>query len=660
MKHHAGIIIGINHYQYFQPLNFAQQDAQQLHQFLVEAGGFTSELCVEMTETSPHMDDRPTYPTRKNLGWMIDNICRHQLRSGDVLWFFFSGYGVTWEGEDYLMPIDGNPNDIPGTGIWMRSLLETLKATPADRVFVLLDANHATGCMNGKGMGQRTAELAQELEMPTVLSCQIDQFSRETASLELGFFTSALLDALRTGCKTLDSLEQYLSSYLPQLSEQNFRPQQNPLWVVYPPATLKEAVLPESNAEENPVAAVPEETQETRTPIISEENQSGSQPLPEVTGDGRNQTEYSTSEPQPLPEVMDNLGQNNPEEDARTDRSEETIPDPTDSEPIAIEETASSPTPSEPISIEETASSPTPSETPMSKKPKNQLKSFLDLDNDRLWIGMVVVGVILILAGGIGLAKLSEYLDKQESATPMSGDNTTEPVNDPTSQDPPQAASHSTKLTAPSNPETFSLSNPEPSPTQVTLPNSDRVVAIENAQASTFLDAIEKARQIRPSDPTYEQAQENIQNWSQVILDIAKVRTVKGNFSDAIAAAKLVPNDAPTIRAEAEQLQGSLTAQLELKNTNQTLLDEADNSVRLGDASSYARAIAKIRQIKEGQPLYSESLARIEWWSMRIWQISSARASKGQMNLAIETAKLVPEDSTVYADAREALNEWEP
>jgi uncharacterized caspase-like protein len=187
MNHYTGIIIGINHYQYFQPLSFAQQDAQQLHEFLIEEGGFCLDLCVEMSETSPYIGDRATYPTKENLDWMVDRIIRHQLQSGDLLWFFFSGYGVTWDGEDYLMPIDGNPNDIPGTGISVRSLLETLKASPAKQVFVLLDANRATGTMNGRGMGQHTAELAKELEIPTVLSCQVDQFSRETAAVELGF-----------------------------------------------------------------------------------------------------------------------------------------------------------------------------------------------------------------------------------------------------------------------------------------------------------------------------------------------------------------------------------------------------------------------------------------------------------------------------------------
>ncbi len=742
MNHHAGIIIGINHYQCFQPLSFAQQDAQQLHEFLVEEGGFSSDLCVEMTETSPHMADRPTYPTRSNLGWTIDRICRHLVQPGDVLWFFFSGYGVTWEGEDYLMPIDGKPNDIPGTGIWMRSLLETLKYSAADQVFVLLDVNRATGCINGQGMGQRTVELAKELEIPTVLSCQVDQFSRETAAVEQGFFTSALLEALRTGCKTLDSLEQYLSSYLPQLSEQNFRPPQNPLWMVYPPAKLNQAVLPVPSSEDNslmtkvqeigdrainptgistilapyesqekislpqilpefnrnleqqPSAIAPDQTEEKISDLkeLSDVNHDSIETPEAIAPDPTEEkiTQQEISEPQPS--TMKSQKQEDPEAIAPdpTPKTEEKTPEPQPSEPSELE------------AIDQTAdpnpSLPTTSVTPPpNKKSKSLLESLLD-NEGKSWIPMVVVGVILILAAGIGLAKLNQFIEQKESETPIPGNNPTEPVKQPVAQDSPAAVSDSTNPTAnptasptpeptepvkqpiaqdspaavsdSSNPTASPTPEPSgnlvdpadmtPSVTQVKLPENNRVVAIEKAQASTFIDAIQKARQIRPSDPNYQQAQENIQNWSQVILDIAKVRAVNGNWSGAIAAVELVPNDRQDVYTQAQQFQSYATAQLELENTYKQLLDEADNSVILGDASSYAEAIGKIRAIQEGQPLYPEARARVEWWSMRIWQIASARANKGQINLAIQTARLIPEDSKVYANAQQALKQWQP
>ncbi len=610
MKRHAGIIIGINHYQFFQPLSFAQQDAQELRRFLVEEGGFSADLCVEMTEVSPNLADRSTYPTKANLGWTIDYICRHQLQPGDLLWFFFSGYGVTWEGEDYLMASDGNPNDIRETGIWMRSLLETLKSSGAE-VFVLLDVNRATGCINGKGMGKRTIELAKELEIPTVLSCQIDQFSRETASVKLGFFTRVLLDALQTGCKTLDSLEQYLTNYLPQLSEQNFRPPQNPLWMVYPPAKLAQAVLPEMLL-----------------------NQAFS------------------------PEISTDVAPNQPDETLENPETE-ALPDSQTSEP------ASEPEKKDGISTDEIVSPPTTSET----VPRGKNSQSLWDDESKLWLPMVAVGVVIILAAGIGLAKLNQYLEEKDSQRAPSGNNTTEPANQLVSEASGSADSTSTQPT-PGQIKAIATEQSQTSPvangvsltplmTEVKQPGDDRMVAISNAQASTFLAAIQQARQIRPSDPNYSQAQGQIKGWSQVILEIAKARAVKGNFAEAIAAVKMVPNDASDVYAQAQELQGYLTEQLALKNNYQKLLARADNSVRLGDASSYVQAIASLRQIKAGQPLYSEARARIEWWSQRIWEIASDRARNGQINLAIQTARLVPEDSPIYPEVQKAVEQWE-
>lgn len=645
MKHHAGIIIGINHYQFFQPLSFAQQDAQELRRFLVEDKGFSADLCVEMTEISPNLADRSTYPTKANLGWTIDYICRHQLQPGDVFWFFFSGYGVTWEGEDYLMAIDGNPNDIRETGYGMRSLLETLKASGAE-VFVLLDVNRATGCMNGEGMGQRTIELAKELEIPTVLSCQVDQFSRETASLKLGFFTRVILDALQTGCKTLDSLEQYLTNYLPQLSEQNFRPPQNPLWMVYPPAKLAQAVLPEM---------LPE-----MLPEVLPEGIPAASPLVEALNPAFNpemSTGVAPNQPNQMHQPDENL--ENPETEALPDSQ--------------TAEAASEPETRDETSTDKIVTAPATSGT----VPRGKKSQSLWDDESKLWLPMVVVGVVIILAAGIGLAKLNQYLEEKDPQTAPSGNNTTEPANQLVSEASGSGGSAATQPTpgaieatgaaiateqSDSESETSLVANGvnlTPSVTEVKQPGNNRMVAIANAQASTFLAAIQQARQIRPSDPNYSQAQDQIKGWSQVILEIAKVRAAKGNLAEAIAAVKMVPNDASDVYAQAQELQGYLTEQLALKNNYQKLLDRADNSVRLGDASSYVQAIASLRQIKAGQPLYSEARARIEWWSQRIWEIASDRARNGQINLAIQTARLVPEDSPIYPEVQKAVEQWQ-
>jgi uncharacterized caspase-like protein len=81
MKHHACITIGINQYQYLQPLSYAQRDAEALHSFLVEKAGFSPDQSLLMSDTSPEVWGIPTYPNRDNLDDWIDALCKEQLHS---------------------------------------------------------------------------------------------------------------------------------------------------------------------------------------------------------------------------------------------------------------------------------------------------------------------------------------------------------------------------------------------------------------------------------------------------------------------------------------------------------------------------------------------------------------------------------------------------
>lgn len=233
MGHYACIAIGINHYQFLAPLNYGQADAYKLREFLINQAKLPSEQFLLLSDTSPLVDDLSTYPTKANI-WRHLGASEAAWQGAAYRWFFFSGYGVSLDGVDYLMPIDGNPDDIPGTGLPMRSLLTTLKDAGSENLLVLLDINRSPGIHNGATVGVETVALAHELNIAVILSSQLDQFSHEAAALGNGLFTTALLEALRYYDNeiTLQNLEQYLHSYLPQLSQHHFRPIQNPLTIV--------------------------------------------------------------------------------------------------------------------------------------------------------------------------------------------------------------------------------------------------------------------------------------------------------------------------------------------------------------------------------------------------------------------------------------------
>jgi tetratricopeptide (TPR) repeat protein len=68
---------------------------------------------------------------------------------------------------------------------------------------------------------------------------------------------------------------------------------------------------------------------------------------------------------------------------------------------------------------------------------------------------------------------------------------------------------------------------------------------IEPGQASSYNKAIDKAKEVNPELPGYEESRILIANWSNTIFNIAMLRAERGNFSEAIRAAELVPPTTP-------------------------------------------------------------------------------------------------------------------
>ena len=226
------ISVGINQYQCFQPLSYAQHDAQAIHQFLVEAVGIPAEQCLLLTETSPPQWGKSTYPDRQTIQSWLDLLMQRYVQPEDTLWFFFSGYGICQQGQDYLVPIEGDPTTIQATTIPLESIFRSLRQVSAAKVLVLLDVNRNESSFSYETVGNHTVHLASITGIPTILSCQPDEFSRETSALGHGFFTAALLESLRNRQHlTVEALGQYLSQQVPALSEHYWRPIQQPVTI---------------------------------------------------------------------------------------------------------------------------------------------------------------------------------------------------------------------------------------------------------------------------------------------------------------------------------------------------------------------------------------------------------------------------------------------
>jgi len=166
-------------------------------------------------------------------------------------------------------------------------------------------------------------------------------------------------------------------------------------------------------------------------------------------------------------------------------------------------------------------------------------------------------------------------------------------------------------------------------------------------QASKLRHAILAAQKIQPGAPEYRAAQQAIATWNQQIWTLAERRAQQGQFQTAIAAAKLVSDSPSTLKRQAQQA----IPQWEVIQSATALL-------RPGQASTYNRAIEKVRQIKPGQPGYGQAQQLTGQWSQQIMMLAESRASRGQVRDAIAAANLVPTDSPLYSSAQSAIARW--
>lgn len=243
MAKNWAIAIGINQYDYLQPLNYAKRDALLMQEFLVNEAGF--ERIFFFSDDSPELAGKSTRPTRTNLLRVLRQLFEKPfMGAGDNFWFFFSGHGIRFADRDYLMPCDGDPEDIENTAIAINFVSERLRRCGADNVVLILDACRNEGKKTGEGIGRQTTEEARQQGIISIFSCIPQQYSYEIDALQQGAFTTALLEGLgiQGRCATVERLEQYLKFRVPELVRQHKNTRQTP-YVIAEPVNKSHLIL---------------------------------------------------------------------------------------------------------------------------------------------------------------------------------------------------------------------------------------------------------------------------------------------------------------------------------------------------------------------------------------------------------------------------------
>ncbi|MFM5980824.1 MAG: caspase domain-containing protein [Sphaerospermopsis kisseleviana] len=620
MVNYWAIAIGINQYELFQPLSCAQNDAEALKDFLVTEVGFLPQNCLLMTNTSPPIGERSSYPTQDNILVLLEELAAKSCQPEDYLWFFFSGYGVNYNDKDYLMPADGNPDQVLETGIAVKQLMQSFHAAKLN-VLLIFDINRAFGTQADAPVGQEIIDTAKELQISVMLSCQPEQFSHEISELGHSLFTAALLEALFSGKgSSLTDLDTYLSYLTPELCQHHWRPIQNPVTVIRnsPPVMIPILTLDDDSQTEQLIFT--EENFAVATSSVTEKKSKNSPT--EKAWWTENKTVETT-----LNKTSSQLDQSTNSEESVTNSTVDT------NQILATSPELNTGARFIPAAAKDYAQPAIQSETPI-------WKQFILWGGSSMTIVALITTFVLRNQASFRFHKLSASLN-----------NTTN--NQEFSQNLPPIPATVETIQPPTNSVVSNFDSQQRNQAILELEK----MSLSPNKSGDLSQAIASAQKISPGTPLYQQAQKNIQVWSQMILDLAQEQANQREYIDAMATAELINKNTAFYR-QAQTLIAKWQLEAKQYLSNQTLLDAAQALVRPGQASTYNRAIEVAKKVPPGQPGFEIAQTSINQWSEQILELAKNRAAQGDFNTAIATATLVPKQTIAYEDAQDAIEKW--
>ena len=648
MANYWVITIGINQYRHIQPLMHAQNDALFIHKFFTEEASVKSDRCVLLSDLATSVGSQVVYPDKPAIAQWIQTITA-RVQHGDVLWFFFSGYGTQLEGADYLMPIDGDLDRIEETGIALADLIDALAQLPTDKAVLVLDINRSQGALAGQTIGLQAIELSEKRHVATLLSCQPEQYSHETLGVRHGLFTAALLEALQQGYSTLAQIEDYLTKRLPELCEHHWRPVQNAVFVTSDEQKIA-TLVPELTTSINSVTSAATLSDASSQSALSDESTAGGtatltqDKAVEATaigaGVGAIATENRLGE-RSYTEESTSTGSYRDGSASNGDRNEQ---------------------PTRNTSAITTTRANGSAIVPYGTEPdKPSAISGARLRNWGLLALALLMGLVLLKQPFVKAA-WNSLIDDLEVATGWGSgtENETE-------------SSESADTTADET-EGLESENAEVVTSAVDSPADD--AATENA-SSVPADAADAAvespesNENVPSEVTAAPNGEFANNPAKsddageakakaaALIAQAEAALEKKQYSEALIALKEVPKDQRDSNFSRVLIKSRVGAS-EAEQTNAALLTDALTSIQPTQASQFTEAIAKARQIQPGEPLYAEAQRNIKGWSQTILDIAEGRAASGSISGAIAAAKVLPkDDNEAYQKAQNRIAFWQ-
>jgi hypothetical protein len=194
----------------------------------------------------------------------------------------------------------------------------------------------------------------------------------------------------------------------------------------------------------------------------------------------------------------------------------------------------------------------------------------------------------------------------------------------------------------------------------------------DRGSLSSIQEAITKAQQIGAGRPMYAEAQRLIMTWQQDIQDLAYLEKARqqaqlGSAQDlrmAISQAQLVGRS-NSYWDEAQDNINRWQNLIEVQEDRPFLM-QAQDLAKYGDRLSLQAAIDTAQQIRPGRELYTEAQEKIDAWRGEIqrqedqpvldqaWKLAKA----GNLQLAISQAEKISPGRLLYQEAQSAIFAW--
>lgn len=199
------LIIGINKYQYCNPLEYARDDAEAITQLMTDKFNFPKENIISLFDEMA---------TKSAIMSSYMRFANDDIKSDDKLLVFFAGHGYTRSGIrsdiGYLMPVDGNIDDLSSLIRW-DDLTKNSELINAKHIFYIMDA-----CFSGlaitralqPGSMRFLRDMLQRYSRQVLTAGKADEFVADSGGPvpKHSIFTGHLIEALEGKARSNDGI----------------------------------------------------------------------------------------------------------------------------------------------------------------------------------------------------------------------------------------------------------------------------------------------------------------------------------------------------------------------------------------------------------------------------------------------------------------------